>query len=83
VLDAELSEAALRLLVPDRYNPHDGDLGCRKPPQYLAVETPQIRREQHSATVACGYGSQQVGDVHAAPGDFQAIVVVLQRGDES
>jgi hypothetical protein len=80
--DPELSHAALRLLVSDWHNTHDGNLGSCEATQNLSVQPSQVGREQNGATVTGGDGSQQVGHVDAPTNHSQTAVSVFQCSNE-
>jgi hypothetical protein len=80
--DPELSQAALRLLISDWYNTHDGNLERCEATQNLSVQPSQIGREENGATVTGGDGSQQVGHVDTPTDHSQTAVSVFQCSNE-
>jgi hypothetical protein len=56
--DTELSETALGLLVFDRHDTDDRDLSLGETTENVPIESPQVGREQHSATMPRGNRSE-------------------------
>ena len=82
MLDAQLAQPPLGVLVARRDQPDDGHARDRQPAEGVAVQPPQVGREQRGLRLAGGGGREQVGEVDAAAHDADAEVAAGQRGDE-
>jgi hypothetical protein len=82
VLEPELTQALLGRVVARRNEADHGDPGRRKSGQRVAVETPQLGREQDGPRGACGGCGQQVGQVDAAPDHGDPGRRALEAGDQ-